>query len=811
MVRLSTLVLSLTAVASSVLGANEETKPPGLCAGKDMFLVEIDPAASLDEVLKPVEAMVTRCKTMDFSLFKGASIQVGEGVDKTAVLIELEKMASVREVSAVESGEGPEVQEQGPATDVDRLHEEGFTGEGVRVALIDTGVDYTHPALGDKIPPGEKPEVADTPMDCRGHGTAVAGILAAQRANNTLGFSGVAPGVSLAVYQAYDDKADIVSISLGVRNAWAGSAMAEAVSRVVARGAHVVVAAGNSGQRGMFGLYSPASARGAVTVANMVSPVVPELKWRATYAVDDGDEVEFDHQVGENSDWGARVSYQLATPSRDTSLDDACDFLSAAPPKDSIILVRDGGNCPLHVQADNVLGAGRRYMMVANNQTALGWGRPGSGNTVSSSAVSAELGDRWMQALGDQKKVTIQLQVVGLHESPSRAAGAVDKTSSWGPDWELNMKPQLGAPGGAVPVPRMGGSFMVESGTSFAAPFVAGVMALITQARGKLEPALMESLLSATARPQRFHDGTGFLDSLAPAAQQGAGLIQAHAALHATTVLTPPSISFNDTDEGRPAQWRSLKIENTGKGDVTYSLSYTPALTVYATKAFAHTLAMFPEEFETVEGSATLRLSRDTVRIAVGQSAIVDVVADPPQGLNARRLPLWSGWITVNASDGSSFSIPYQGVAGSLGDRVVLNKKDVRIATQYNPLSTSVWATPGEVFRFGADPETRQQDVRPVVVVRLRLGVPQLNVSLVRLNTSTSASDNLGPLRGFPARWLPHDEGQPYTWDGTLEDGNLAPEGSYRFEVAVLRIFGDGANDADWVRVLSEEFRIEHR
>lgn len=203
MVRRLTLALSLAAAASLVVGADETpNKAPGLCAGQDMYLIEIDQGASLDEVLKPVEAKMnmTRCRTMDFSLFKGASIQVGQGVDKTAVLGELEKTAGVKDVSVVTISQGPEVQEEGPEgpdveeqepegpevqeqgpegagnqeqgpvediiggngarekrnlnnqttsktthtahalAQVDVLHEEGYTGKGVRVALIDSGV-----------------------------------------------------------------------------------------------------------------------------------------------------------------------------------------------------------------------------------------------------------------------------------------------------------------------------------------------------------------------------------------------------------------------------------------------------------------------------------------------------------------------------------------------------------------------------------------------------------------------------------------------------------------------------------------------
>lgn len=605
-----------------------------------------------------------------------------------------------------------------------------------------------------------------------------------------------------AVYQAYDDKADIISMSMGERSGWAGHATAEAFSRVVAKGVHVVAAAGNSGHGGLFDTQSPATGRGVLAVANMVSPSSPELKLRTTYSVDDGEEMEFELQAGPGSEWGRDLSYTLYAPSLEAS-DDACSEMTPVL-RDRITLVRDGGDCTLSHKANTVRWAAGEYMMIAGNRTALDWY-----SGAQTSAVSADLDDTWMQALKDTKTVTIKSRVVGLVESPNSAAGAVHQSSTWGPDWELNMKPQLGAPGGNVTTTHVGGGFWIAAGTSFSAPFVAGVMALITEARGKLEPAVMESLLLTTARPQRFHDGDKFHAGLAPVAQQGGGLIQAHAALHATTLLTPSSISFNDTSS---TQSHSLNIQNTGKDAVTFSLSYTPALTVYATRPRAPRPAKFPDFVETVEASATIQLSQDSVTVAAGQAATIDITASHPTGLDASRLPLWSGCITVNGTDGNSLTVPYQGLAASFRNHTVLRARQVRLARRYDTVTSKVdVAGPGQVFSFSTDPEVRQYGGGPIVVVRPLMGVPQLNIHVMRKNTTTSAYDNVVQLPGLPARRLRIDENYAYTWNGNLADGTLAPEGLYNFQVSALHILGEESNDADWDKVLTSSFQVEHR
>lgn len=93
------------------------------------------------------------------------------------------------------------------------------TGQGIRIGIVDTGVDYTHPALGgcfgknclvsygydltgDDWEGFGPPSPDDDPFDdCIGHGTHVSGIIAAQP--NKMNFTGVAPGATLGMYKVF--------------------------------------------------------------------------------------------------------------------------------------------------------------------------------------------------------------------------------------------------------------------------------------------------------------------------------------------------------------------------------------------------------------------------------------------------------------------------------------------------------------------------------------------------------------------------------------------------------------------------------
>ncbi|MBB0229441.1 S8 family serine peptidase [Streptomyces calidiresistens] len=168
---------------------------------------------------------------------------------------------------------------------VPAVRELGLDGEGVTIAVLDTGVDATHPDLADRVV--KQVNFTDAPDvgDLFGHGTHVASIAAGTGAKSEGRFTGVAPGADVLDVKVLDDDgfgfdseiiegmewaveqgADIINMSLGGYAGMTIDPMEEAVNRLSAGSDSLfVIAAGNDGTgRGRLG--SPGTADAALTV-----------------------------------------------------------------------------------------------------------------------------------------------------------------------------------------------------------------------------------------------------------------------------------------------------------------------------------------------------------------------------------------------------------------------------------------------------------------------------------------------------------------------------------------------------------------
>lgn len=174
--------------------------------------------------------------------------------------------------------------------DPKEILKENITGKGIKIAIIDTGIDYTHPDLGGCFGYGCKVEGGydfvnndNDPIDDQGHGTHCASIAAGTGiASNGL-LKGVAPDAKLYAYKVLDssgsgweswiisgiekavqDNVDIISMSLGGYGD-PNDPMSQAIDNAVNSGVTAVIAAGNSGPSENT-IGSPGCARKAITI-----------------------------------------------------------------------------------------------------------------------------------------------------------------------------------------------------------------------------------------------------------------------------------------------------------------------------------------------------------------------------------------------------------------------------------------------------------------------------------------------------------------------------------------------------------------
>lgn len=141
------------------------------------------------------------------------------------------------------------------------------TGRGVKVAVVDSGVDAAHPDLAGQLA-HQQNFVEDRPAVPEGHGTAVAGIIAA-RADNGLGIAGVAPQARLLALRACWQASATQTLCTGL-------GLAKALYAALVQGADVInLSLGGPDDRLLGVLLDQAQARGATVVAALPAQGAP--------------------------------------------------------------------------------------------------------------------------------------------------------------------------------------------------------------------------------------------------------------------------------------------------------------------------------------------------------------------------------------------------------------------------------------------------------------------------------------------------------------------------------------------------------
>ncbi|KAK1700245.1 peptidase [Colletotrichum godetiae] len=617
-------------------------------------------------------------------------------------------------------------------TGVDRVHAKGVLGEGVRVAVIDTGIDYLHPALGGCFGKGCKVEFGyDFVGDDYGfgnstpnpgpdprpgcfdsfHGTHVAGIIGMEVPSNASmfpGLVGVAPRATLGMYRVFgcdgsasddaivaamqravEEGAHVVSISIGEFGTWSGypgSILPSAVTALRAKGVAVVAAAGNSGTQGMFSINLPGGADDALGVASVENAKFP------TYPIRDSNGAEFRYGALHPFPEG---EYPVAWAGRNTSTYtfgcSASDYPSAGslqgPISEYIVAVKRGPSCsPTQVQT---------YASAANFTRVITYPEPTiddvfiKGHAVPTPSLTADgyiypMGSVIDEILSNAAKSSGQYKLLVESQTPllvdQISGGSPNNFSSIGPNADFAFKPEIAAPGGMIlatfPLIENSGGFGIISGTSMATPYISGVYALIKSQNPDLSVEEIFELMQTTAAQINMAD----YDLMAPTVQQGAGLVQAHKAVFPGTVVSPGEFKLVDVEEA------TLTIDNPSDTDVTYSLSNIPAAGTAPfsdgpgrTAQVGYIPQLFSAKIDFTVGSQ--------VTVPAGGSANVSFSITTPSSPDASLVPLFSGFIGISSSANETFTIPYMGPAYNYSSTPIVGLKNITAEQRLNALT----------------------------------------------------------------------------------------------------------------------------
>ncbi|MBS3938723.1 MAG: S8 family serine peptidase [Peptococcaceae bacterium] len=470
----------------------------------------------------------------------------------------------------------------------------GLRGRGILVAVLDTGADYMHPDLGggigptfkviggtdfvddDKDPMEQKNMPGVNPATGRdwntSHGTHVAATVAAVAPEASLyiirvlgrGGSGSSSDVMAGIERAVQVGAHVANMSLGAALGHPDSPWARAVDNAVLAGVVFTVSAGNSGiAERTIGTY--ANTRLGIAVGWADTSLKPFVLPRGATTNMLGSLMTFSPPLSPLE--GREIEYV------NVGLGNvAADFRDAAGVSrvtGRIALMLRGG-VSFAVKSRNARDAGAIGAIIWNNAPGIFAGTLGN----------VAVGDIPTIALSQADGVILRDRADKFVSFSMGSHHLMSPSSSRGPTALLDIAPHVSAPGqditAAYPFPGTDGShvsgafqrvpgagnpwFGTISGTSMAAPHVAGAAALLLQNRPTMTPEEIRLALMNTAQDIKHIDGRSFRPI-----DQGAGMINIFRAVTARLRIAPGMLNFREVASGetqRTLDLTSLSASN---------------------------------------------------------------------------------------------------------------------------------------------------------------------------------------------------------------------------------------------------------
>lgn len=597
------------------------------------------------------------------------------------------------------------------------LQNSGFDGSGVRVAVLDSGIDYTHRNLGGSgaladyatatanpaaIPVGLFPSAKVVggydfvgsawpsnertedvnPIDdgpAGGHGSHVADIIAGRSLDGL--HKGMAPGAQLyavkvcssvssscngiALLKGMDfaldpngdgdpaDAVDVINMSLGSPYGQIEDDLTLASSNAVALGTVVVVSAGNSADRPYI-VGSPSIAPGAISVAQTQVPSASSVP----LVIGAPASIAGTYLNTATLAW-APVLGTTSGEVVDVGRACAADPLSANPAGKIALVIR--GACNISDKVDKAVNAGAVgvLVMLSAPGDAQTFSQGAGGNFRPSLVIQNSLGLAIRARLTAGEVVSVTLAAGNSFS----IAGSVVGSSSRGPSMSTQgIKPEIGAPGASVSANFGSGSGQSAfGGTSGAAPMVAGAAAQLIQAHPARSALQIKAMLMNSAETQIYTSQAVYPGQLAPISRIGSGELRVNRAAALSGAAWDVSamsaaLSFGAVEAYQQITVkRTLTVENYSNSAKQYSV--TPSFR-YADDQASGAVRLIVPATVTVAANSSASLS---VSLLINPAKLAAwSMNGGPQGGNGQGLngPEYDGYLTLVAG-GEKLSVPW--------------------------------------------------------------------------------------------------------------------------------------------------------
>lgn len=603
----------------------------------------------------------------------------------------------------------------------DKLHAKGFDGSGMKVGIIDTGIDYTHKMLGgpgteeayksvdpsgkttlfpnDKVVGGvdfvgtefnaasEKienqiPHRDENPIDEAEHGTHVSGTVAGI-GDGVNTYSGVAPKAKLyglkvfgkdgstsdiAVIQALEYAADItesanpnnhldvVNLSLGGGFGKPKILYSEAVKNLTRAGTVVVASAGNSGDNPYI-TGAPGTADDAISIAASIDDLDQNIVNQA-----------IELNIAGTKKVTELIEGDIGPRAHDSKLSGELVYIgNAADPIAEDIKVKvagkialiDRGSISFADKFTKAVELGAVGVVVINNKDEAPIPMGGDKKfEIPGVMITKALGAEIKEALKTSAVVVnFASEEVIRHEE---RIDQITDFSSRGPrSIDSLIKPEIAAPGSNIISAKCGSGVegVQFSGTSMAAPHMAGVMTILKQAFPNLSVAELKAKVMNTSKI--LTKGS----SIVPVSLQGAGRVQVLEAFNSKVIAMPAALSLGEVSlVSTKAVAKEVTLKNISNEDVLFTSKIIKGKNV------------------TVNMPASFKVKANSEKKIVVSFKLNRANED------ANNIET-DGFVILNSPDGSSIHLPFLAVLNKVTDL-----KATELVTQTNSAVDKVGA-----------------------------------------------------------------------------------------------------------------------